>query len=91
MNKILIEAFMSPIQSQTRFPLNPQSKSSLMRLLSKLSRGAQIFQDMNKKKIKLSENSYWVCILGKEAESLARGQKDELFEMAQLYSGTEKE
>ena len=52
MNKILIEASMSPIRSQTRVSLKRQSKSSLRRLLSKLNRGAQMFQGMNENKIK---------------------------------------
>ena len=52
MNKILIEASMSSIQSQTRVSLKRQSKSGLRRSLSKLNRGTQIFQGMNKNKIK---------------------------------------
>ena len=49
MNKILIETSLSPIRSQTRVPLKRQSKSSLRRLLSKLNRGAQMFQGTKKK------------------------------------------
>ena len=52
MNKILIEASMSPTRSQTRVSLKHQAKSSFRRLLSKLNRGAQIFQGMKKKEIK---------------------------------------
>ena len=52
MNKILIEASISPIRSQARVSLRRQSKSSLRRLLSKLNRGAQMFQGTNKNKIK---------------------------------------
>ena len=52
MNQILIEASMSPIRPQTRVSLKRRCKSSLRRLLSKLNRGAQMFQDTNKNKIK---------------------------------------
>ncbi len=44
MNRILLEANMSPIRSQARAPLQRQSKSGLRRLVSKLRRGAQTFQ-----------------------------------------------
>ncbi|CAF3629026.1 unnamed protein product [Rotaria socialis] len=45
MTRILPEANISPIRSQTRMALKSQSKSSLRRLVSKLSRGAQILQE----------------------------------------------
>ncbi|CAF4276505.1 unnamed protein product [Rotaria magnacalcarata] len=45
MNRILSEANISPIRSQTRMALESQSKSSLRRLVSKLNRGAQILQE----------------------------------------------
>ncbi|CAM2703987.1 unnamed protein product [Rotaria socialis] len=44
MNRILAEANLSPIRSQTRMALQRQSKSGIRRLLSKLSRGAHSSQ-----------------------------------------------
>ncbi|CAF3482991.1 unnamed protein product [Rotaria socialis] len=45
MNRILAEANLSPIRSQTRMALQRQSKSGIRRLLSKLSRGAHSSQE----------------------------------------------
>ena len=91
MNKILIEASMSRTWSPTKVSLKHQSKSSFRRLLSKLNRGAQIFQGIKKKKLKILEYFYHIFILERLAESLAPGQKDELLEMTQLQSGTHNE
>jgi hypothetical protein len=44
MNKILSEADLSPIKSQTTKTLNQQSGGSIRRLLSKLRRGAAVLQ-----------------------------------------------
>ena len=44
MNRILIEADISPIKSQTTKALKQQSKSSIRRLVSKLQRGVQVLQ-----------------------------------------------
>ena len=46
MNRILAEASISPIRSQTRSTLQHQSKSSLRRLLSKLNRGTDSLRSM---------------------------------------------
>ena len=46
MNRILVEASLSPIRSQARTKLQNQSKSSVRRLLSKLTRGARTLQGM---------------------------------------------
>jgi membrane carboxypeptidase/penicillin-binding protein len=46
MNRILAEASLSPVRSQVRTTLQNQSKSSLRRLLSKLTRGARTLQGM---------------------------------------------
>ena len=43
-NRILIEAEISPVKSQTIEPLEEQSKNSIRRLVSKLQRGTQILQ-----------------------------------------------
>ena len=43
-NRILCEAEISPIKSQTNKPLKEQSKSSIRRLVSKLQRSTQILQ-----------------------------------------------
>ncbi|CAF4033781.1 unnamed protein product [Rotaria sp. Silwood1] len=44
-NKILFEVGLSPIKSQTRKSLKQQSKGGVRRILSKLQRGIQLFQD----------------------------------------------
>lgn len=44
MNRILTEANLSPIRSQTTMVLKNQSRSGLRRLLSKLTRGVRNFQ-----------------------------------------------
>ena len=44
MNRILLEANLSPIRSQTRRPLRKQSKSGLRRLVSKLTRATNAFR-----------------------------------------------
>jgi hypothetical protein len=46
MNRILAAANSSPVRSQARTTLQNQSKSSLRRLLSKLTRGARTLQGM---------------------------------------------
>ena len=46
MNRILAEASISPIRSQTRSTLQHQSKSSLRRLLSRLNRGTDSLRSM---------------------------------------------
>ena len=47
MNRILDEANISPIRSQTKTALKHQSKGSLRRLLSKLKRGTSSLQGMS--------------------------------------------
>lgn len=84
MNRILAEAQLSPIRSQARTTLQNQSKSSLRRLLSKLTRGARTLQGMLRK--------HFVHILyiarfvfsERLAETLAPGQAEELLQMARL-------
>ena len=49
MNRILAEAYLSPVRSQTIIPLKRQSKSSLRRLVSKLTRGTHVLQSIFKK------------------------------------------
>ena len=47
MNRILVEASISPILSQTKTALRHQSKSGFRRLLSKLKRGTSSLQGMS--------------------------------------------
>ena len=46
MNRIFVEASISPIRSQIRSTLQYRSKSSLPRLLSKLNRGTDSLRSM---------------------------------------------
>ena len=46
MNRILPEAYLSPVRSQTTIPLKRQSKSGLRRLVSKLTRGTHVLQSI---------------------------------------------
>lgn len=49
MNRILADAHLSPVRSQTTIPLKKQSKSGLRRLVSKLTRGTHALQSIFEK------------------------------------------
>ena len=52
MNRILAEAKLTPVRSQTTTALKKQSKSGLRRLVSKLTRGTHAFQGISRNRTK---------------------------------------
>ena len=52
MNRILAEAKLTPVRSQTTIALKKQSKSGLRRLVSKLKRGTHAFQGISRNRTK---------------------------------------
>ena len=52
MNRILAEAKLTPVRSQTTIALKKQSKSDLCQLVSKLTRGTCAFQGLFQNRIK---------------------------------------
>ena len=52
MNRILAEAKLTPVRSQTIIALKKQSKSGLRRLVSKLTRGTHAFQGISRNRTK---------------------------------------
>ena len=57
-NRILCEVGISPVKSRTSKALREQSKSDVQRLLSKLHRGIQRFQGINRKTCDYLEFDY---------------------------------
>ena len=52
MNRILAEAKLTPVRSQTTIALTKQSISGLRRLVSKLTRGTHAFQGISRNRTK---------------------------------------
>ena len=75
MNRIFVEASISPIRPQTRTKLQHRSKDSLHCLLSQLNRDTASLRGMIIYSSVMFSMSYGIEILGKLTEAFAPGRK----------------